>query len=79
MDSETDIHDFAEEAFELVRSKLINLTFSDYQRTPLFNHAKDVAKLLIDEFGCNDKVIIVSDMTGDLKNGSAWITLLVAI
>ena len=36
MDSETDIHDFAEEAFELVRSKLINLTFSDYQRTPLF-------------------------------------------
>ena len=30
MDSETDIHDFAEEAFELVRSKLINITFSDY-------------------------------------------------
>ena len=68
MDSQTDVHDFAEEAFELVRSKLINLTFFDYQRTPLFNHAKDVAKLLIDEFGCNDKVIIVSDMTGDLKN-----------
>ena len=59
MDSQTDVHDIAEEAFQLIRSKLINTTFSDYQRTPLFNHAKDVAKPLIDEFGCNDKVIIV--------------------
>ena len=67
MDSWTDVHYFAEEVFELVSSKLINLTFSDYQRTPLFNHARDIGKLLIDEFGCKDKVIIVSAMTGDLK------------
>ena len=67
MDSQTDVHDIAEEAFNLVRSKLINLTFSDYLRTPLFNHARDIGKLLIDKFGCKDKVIIVSAMTGDLK------------
>ena len=63
MDSETEVHDFAEETFELVGSKLINVTFSNYQRT-----AKNVAELLIDKFGCNDKVIIVSAMTEDLKN-----------
>ena len=68
MDSHTDVRDIAKEALNLVRSKITNNKFSDYQRTPLINHTRDISKLLIDEFGCEDKAIIVTAMTGDFKS-----------
>jgi len=67
MNPTADISILANEALDLVRPKLIGARFNDYQNTPLFYHAKDVAKLLIDEFGCNDAAAIVAAVMADVN------------
>ena len=39
--------------------------------TWLFNHAKDIASLFIDEFGCNDPAVVVAAVMGDVNYKSA--------
>ena len=71
MTSETEVRAVASEVLSLVRPRLAGARFSDYRNTWLFNHAKDVTSLLIDEFGCNDPAAIVAAVMGDVNYKSA--------
>ena len=71
MTSETDVGAVAREVLSLVRTRLAGARFSDYRNTWLFNHAKDIASLSIDEFGCNDPAVVVAAMMGDVNYKSA--------
>ena len=71
MTSETDVRAVASEVLSLVRPRLAGARFSDYRNTWLLNHAKYVASLLIDEFGCNDPAVVVAAVMGDVNFKSA--------
>ena len=62
MTSETDVGAVAREVLSLVRPRLADARFSDYWNTWLFYQTKDVASLLIDEFGCNDPAVVAAVM-----------------
>ena len=71
MTSETDVRAVAREVWSLVRPRLVGARFSYYWNNTwlfiVFNHAKDVASLLIDEFGCDDPAAFVSAVMGDVN------------
>ncbi len=71
MTSETDMGAVAYEVLSLVWPRLAGARFSNYWNNWLFNHAKDIASLFIDEFGCNNPAVVVSAVMGDVNYKSA--------
>ena len=71
MTSETEVRAVASEVLSLDWPRLAGARFSDYRNNWLLNQAKDVASLLIYEFGCKDPAAVVAAVMGDVNYKSA--------